>query len=144
MKATNGATLVKESDLSVMVTGSNGQGVYTIGAETTLRGITAIRLEALADARLPGHGPGRAPNGNFVLTEFEVAAAPKPRPEAAKKVELQAALADFSQEGYDVKTAIDAQTPDSNNGWRFTRRPASRTGPRLKPGRTWASTKARY
>ena len=117
LKATHGAVLTKEADLSVLVTGPNGQGVYTFVAETPLKGITAIRLEALADARLPGNGPGRSPNGNFVLSEFEVTAAPKPHPEAAKKVELQAALADFSQESYDVKTAIDGQAPENNNGW---------------------------
>jgi len=33
-------------------------------------------LEALPDASLPGSGPGRASNGNFLLTEFEVMAAP--------------------------------------------------------------------
>ena len=86
-------------------------------AETPLKGITAIRLEALTDERLPGKGPGRSPNGNFVLTEFEVTAAPKSHPEAAKKVALDKPLADFSQESYDVKTAIDGQAPEANNGW---------------------------
>ena len=35
-------------------------------------GITGIRLEVLADKSLPAKGPGRAPNGNFVLNDFKV------------------------------------------------------------------------
>ena len=42
----------------------------------TLEGITAVRLEALADPSLVKGGPGRAANGNFDLTDFRVTAAP--------------------------------------------------------------------
>src|SRR3712207_7146020 len=45
-------------------------------SETDLKEITGIRLEVLADPRLPQNGPGRAKDGNFVLTEFELKAAP--------------------------------------------------------------------
>jgi hypothetical protein len=46
---------------------------YVLVAETTLTGITGVRLEALQDASLPFNGPGlQILNGNFVLTEFEV------------------------------------------------------------------------
>ena len=84
---------------------------------TKLQGVTAMRLEALADARLPQQGPGRAESGNFVLTELELLAAPQADPGAAKKVPLQTAVADFSQDNYDVKTAIDGNTAEANNGW---------------------------
>ena len=40
-------------------------------------------------------GPGRAPDGNFVLTELEVSAAPKSDAKAAKKLVLEKPLADF-------------------------------------------------
>ena len=39
-------------------------------ADATLSGITAIKLEALADPSLVKGGPGRADNGNFALTDF--------------------------------------------------------------------------
>ena len=47
--------------------------VYTVIAETSLTGITGVRLEAIEDASLPMDGPGmQATNGNFVLSELEV------------------------------------------------------------------------
>ena len=68
----------------------NGQRrSYTVTAETELTGITAIRLEVIADERLPSGGPGLAPDGNFVLNEFEVTAAPKADPKQVKKVAFQ-------------------------------------------------------
>ena len=46
------------------------------------RGITAIRLEALPDDRLPAHGPGccyyEGPKGDFFLSEFTLTSAAQP------------------------------------------------------------------
>ena len=117
LTATGGTKLAKEEDLSVVATGDNGHVDYTFVAETDLSASTAVRLELLADERLPGKGPGRANNGNLVLTEFELTAAPKSDQQAAKKVKLQKPLADFSQENYGVSTAVDGKTPGQNNGW---------------------------
>jgi hypothetical protein len=110
-----GAKLTRQPDGSVLATGKNpSPETYTLTLKTKLPRITAIRLEVLSDARLPGQGPGRAPNGNFVLNEFQVTAlaageAGKPRP-----VPLHRAQATFSQEGYPVAAAIDGN-PDT--GW---------------------------
>ena len=117
LESTNGAKLTKEKDLSIFVSGKEGKTIYKLTSETPLKGITGIRLEALADKRLPGSGPGRPQNGNYVVSEFEVAAGPKGKPAEAKKVTLQNAQADFSQQGYDVKTAIDGKAPGASNGW---------------------------
>ena len=73
-----------------------------------LTGITGFRLEALTDPSLPGKGPGRG-NGNFVLTEFKVMAAPEKDPKKAAKVLFSKAVADFSQEGLNVLGAIDEE-----------------------------------
>ena len=100
LTATGGATLTKEADGSISVGGNNANGVITIAAETDLTGITGVRLEVLADARYPSKGPGRAPDGNFVLTELQLAAAPKATPNQAKPVGLQNPLADFSQDEF--------------------------------------------
>lgn len=52
--------------------------VYTITANSNVLGsITGFRLEVIEDPSLPGNGPGRKFNGNFVLTEFAVAAVPE-------------------------------------------------------------------
>jgi hypothetical protein len=108
LKSSGGATLTKEKDGAILASGNNPpQDTYTVTANTTLNGITAIRLEVLADSRLPGKGPGRAPNGNFVLHEFRVTAAPMGEPAKAVKVDLHNATADFSQVGFLVGGAID-------------------------------------
>ena len=76
--------------------------------------ITAVRLEALDDAGLPKRGPGTATNGNFVLTEFKVSAT-GPEPEAKPQpVRIRRAVADFSQDGHAVATAIDGK---DDTGW---------------------------
>ncbi|HWE02612.1 MAG TPA: PPC domain-containing protein [Tepidisphaeraceae bacterium] len=87
---------------------------YTVIAPTDLTGITAIRLEALADDSLPGKGPGRHSSGNFVLSHFTVAVAPADAPTTVKPVVLQKPIADFEQAGFPV---IDAIEPKVGKGW---------------------------
>ncbi len=75
-------------------------------------------MDALADDALKGKGPGRARNGNVVVSEFTVFAAPPGDDGAAyTKVPLQNPRADFSQDGYAVATALDGKSPPSGNGW---------------------------
>lgn len=101
-----GTPLVRQPDGSFMASGTMpDQDVFTITAHTDLKGITAVRLEVLADERLPGHGPGAAVNGNFVLTEFRLLAAKEGQP--AQAVAFKSASADFSQENFPVSAAID-------------------------------------
>jgi hypothetical protein len=117
MSSTNRSVLTKEADGSITVSGRNKNGVVTIVVETELAGITGLRLEVLPDSRLPSNGPGRAQDGNFVLNELEVAAAPKADPKQAKPVKLEKALADFSQDGFAVAKAIDGNAGEATNGW---------------------------
>jgi hypothetical protein len=103
-----GATLTKQKDGSLLASGKNPfPERYVVTATTKLTGITAIRLEVLADPSLPSKGPGRAPNGNFVLNEFIVRAATKAAPKKPVKVELHNASATFSQDGLPIAFAID-------------------------------------
>ncbi|MEZ6120758.1 MAG: CotH kinase family protein [Pirellulaceae bacterium] len=73
-----GATMTVNPDHSILVSdGENRRDTYTIRFVTTLPKITGIRLETMTDPSLPGRrGPGRSTNGNAVLSEFQVAAAP--------------------------------------------------------------------
>ena len=72
-----GSTFTKLADGSFLASGKNADfDVYTFTAQTTLKGITAVRIEALADPSMVKGGPGRAANGNFDLTDFRVTAAP--------------------------------------------------------------------
>ncbi|MEZ5325557.1 MAG: DUF1549 domain-containing protein [Verrucomicrobiales bacterium] len=70
------------SDLShegngiIFVSGDNDRSSLTLETMTDLKSVAGVRLEALTDERLPKNGPGRADDGNFVLTEFETWWAP--------------------------------------------------------------------
>lgn len=99
VKADNGALLVTEHTAETEK--------YIITAKTDLKNIIAVRLEVLADDSLPARGPGRSPNGNFVLTDFKVFADDKP-------LAIKMASADFSQNDFSVFNAIDDK---SETGW---------------------------
>jgi hypothetical protein len=107
----NGATLKIQSDHSITAgTPSPPTDTYTIEAETDLRNITGFRVEALDDPEA-GQGPGRAPNGNFVLSEFAVKVRAN---NEIDPVSLTNASADFSQKDYSVELAIDGK---ADTGW---------------------------
>ncbi|HVW38798.1 MAG TPA: DUF1553 domain-containing protein, partial [Pirellulales bacterium] len=116
LKASNGASLSAGPDGAITAEQKDGPADFVITAETDLKDITGIRLELLADDSLPNRGPGLSPNGNFVITEFEVKAAPKGKPGQQQPVKLEKAVADFSQENFNVAAAIDGNR-GGNNGW---------------------------
>jgi hypothetical protein len=105
----------KRPDGSVIVSGGNpAKDTYKLVLKTKLRGITAFQLEALADPALPAQGPGRAENGNFVLTNFKVDAAPISDENKILNIQFAKATADFSQAGFPVENAL-LNKPDA--GW---------------------------
>jgi mono/diheme cytochrome c family protein len=115
MRSAGGATLSKQDDGSVFVSGTNPPiETLVIVLQTDLKDIRALRLEALAHTSLVKNGPGRAANGNFALTDIKVMAAPK---EKGKEVEvkLKNPRATFEQKGLGVAGAIDADPVTS--GW---------------------------
>jgi hypothetical protein len=113
--AAKGTVLTVQKDNSILPSGKNPTPeVYTVTTTTKLTGITAIRLEMLTDPSLPATGPGRAPNGNFVLSEFKILASPLHEPSRKKPVVLHRAAADFSQDGFPVANAIDG---NPGTGW---------------------------
>jgi hypothetical protein len=115
--ASVGTKFTKLDDNSLLATGSNpGVSEYTVTARTSLKGITGFRLEALADPNLPSYGPGRAGNGNFVLSEFTVEASSNSPNAETNRVPLQNATADFSQPDFPAAAAIDGMTTN-RTGW---------------------------
>jgi len=114
MKSSVGATFKKLDDGSILVSGAHGKDTYTIAADTDLAGLTGLRLEVLPDDSLPAKGPGRANNGNLVLSELGVKLAPKNDADKSAAVALAAASADFSQQSWDVAGAIDG---NRETGW---------------------------
>ena len=72
MKSTFGAKLERMADGSIFASGKSARGNYDLEGEFHAEMITGIRIEAMTDERLPKNGPGRADDGNFVLSEFKV------------------------------------------------------------------------
>ncbi len=74
----NGATIRILDDGSLLVTGDRPElDTYEVICDTSLQQVTGFRLEAIPDARLPNHGPGRGSvisDGTFAVTEFDVEA----------------------------------------------------------------------
>ncbi|MCE9546018.1 MAG: hypothetical protein K8T25_10930 [Planctomycetia bacterium] len=69
LRSDNGTTITAQPDGSIVASGPNPDGdTYhvTIGIPPT--GATALRIEALPDASLPDHGPGRASGGSFAIS----------------------------------------------------------------------------
>ena len=116
--ALSGSDMQLQDDLSVFVVGPNDQAdTYTLVLETMQSGISAIRIEAMADERLPAHGPGLAGNGNYVLSSLRVYAKPASDTNPANKgnrVRLKNARADFSQGGRQVTSVLG---DDPTDGW---------------------------
>jgi hypothetical protein len=70
----SGTTLAAQPDGSLLAIGNERPegDTYTLKVTSELRALTALRVEVLPDDSLPAHGPGRAENGNAVLSELRV------------------------------------------------------------------------
>jgi hypothetical protein len=111
---TSASILTRTEDGALLAQGLRPEtDVYTVVAACDLPEVTAVRLEVLTDPSLPMRGPGRADNGNLHLSEFSVQlfspSAPKPEP-----VTLKRATADFDQEGWTIRHALDG---DEKTAW---------------------------
>ncbi|MDA0833210.1 MAG: DUF1553 domain-containing protein [Planctomycetota bacterium] len=114
-KGEKGALITKQAEFQLHVDFSApNNDTYIVTADTPVKEITAVRLEALTHPDLPMNGPGRADNGNFVMTEFEVDAAPVATPDQVQPIKLSHAVADHAQEGFPVTAALDGK---SDSGW---------------------------
>jgi hypothetical protein len=123
--SSNGATLTLKEDGSILASGTNPpHDTYVLTITNPPQGITAFRLEVLPDSSLPKKGPGRATNGNFVLSEFIVQQ--KVGGGNEQPVPLQNASASYEQTGaaegnpygkWAVAAAIDGDAKGKNWGW---------------------------
>jgi len=97
-----------EADGSVFVGGANpARNTYTLVLHSPTTPTTGMRLDVLPDDRLGGKGPGRAGNGNFVMTGFKVTANGKP-------IAYHDARADFIQEQFGLDRLAKS---DKGSGW---------------------------
>jgi hypothetical protein len=106
--AASGAVFRPLEDGSLLAEGPIGpHDVYRIVARTDLPQVAAVRLRALTHESLPKMGPGRAGNGNFVLTDFAVSI-------AGAKLPIASAFADHEQPRFPITGALDG---DPKSGW---------------------------
>ena len=121
----NGATLTRKDDDSILASGTSpDRDTYTVVFKNIPADANVIRLETIPDASLPAKGSGRAPNGNFVLTEI-TAAIPAPEGNSGN-IGFRTAVASHEQtsvaEGnpygkWAVSAAIDHDEKGKNWGW---------------------------
>ncbi len=112
----NDIVLTPLPDRSIVATNVEDKSTYTVKVKTSLQGITGFRLEAMTDPKLPSNGPGLPDNGNFVLTELKITAAPIAKPDEKQEIKIASGKADFTQAGFNINQAFDGKT-DFNTGW---------------------------
>jgi len=109
--------LTQQVDGSLFATGdARKRDLYTLFLNDLPAGVTAIRIEALPDARLPGNGPGRAyyegPKGDFLLSEFTLSI-------EGATVPVASATETHTQPNLTAKMALDGEP---HTGWAGSRR----------------------
>ena len=111
IKSKAGATFKPLEDSSYLVEGTNGDDdEYTVTGSSTLKRLTAIRLDALRHASMPHGGPGRADNGNFALSKIRVFV------RETNEVKIAKAGADFEQNTNNLSVASSIDN-DAKTGW---------------------------
>jgi hypothetical protein len=104
--------LTVEPDGSVFVSGDKSKrDIYDLSFRSEVKNITAIRIEALPDERLPNGGPGRVnyegPFGDFFLCEATLT-------NGGKRVRLGMASADYADGNNKPQNVVDG---DPLTGW---------------------------
>ena len=127
LRSAGGATLTTKDDGSILASGANPDiDSYTLDFSYIPAGTAALRLEVLPDDSLPGRGPGRASNGNFVLSEITLTIVSDSNSVLAKKVAIANATATFEQlestgehpfGKFAIESAIDADKKSDTWGW---------------------------
>ena len=114
-KADSDAVLTELDDRSLLVSGPVvDKDRYTIILEPEATELTGIRLELLPDESLSSNGPGRAPNGNFVLSEFRASLGKEGDDKKDRPIEFVGAEADFAQNKFAPERALST---DAKSGW---------------------------
>lgn len=109
--------LTLQRDGSLFATGdAKKRDLFSLMLDGLPAGITAIRIEALPDERLPGNGPGRTfyegPKGDFLLSEFTLTVGGTP-------VAIATASETHTQPNLTAKMALDGEP---HTGWAGSRR----------------------
>jgi len=102
------AGLRKLDDGSLLADGRGASSdTYRVVIRPNLNTVAAIRLRVLPHESLPQQGPGLAPSGNFVLTDFQVT-------RDDKEVAIASVTASVEQRGFPAAAMIDDK---DETGW---------------------------
>ena len=97
--------------VSVAVDGNAASDSYFVTIQTPPGITTGIKLEALSSDVLPQKGPGRSPNGNFVINQCTIK-------DGDKVLKISETTATFEQKGYSAKQVTDPRASnDPKKGW---------------------------
>ena len=127
------AVLARQEDGTILVSGPRPEtGDTTLVIPLPSGPLAGLRLEALTHDSLPARGPGRADNGNFVVTELVAAlrpaaagTAPRRQPDD-RRIPLASATASFEQAvagsltpsgRWQAAYAIDGTASGDTVGW---------------------------
>ncbi len=115
--ASAGTAFVAQSDGSYLATGTApNQETLTFTTEITQTSLRSLRIESLTDDSLPSRGPGRAPNGNFVLSDVTVSIAAIDGSAAIFELPLVATRATHEQDAGTLSVAASIDD-DPVSGW---------------------------
>lgn len=120
----SGTQLKPRADGFLLASGSNpARETYVLTFDSLPAGVTSLRIDLAPDESLPQRGPGRASNGNFVLTELR---AELRSGDTVQPIELQNASASYEQTGaaggnpygkWSIAGAIDGDEKGAKWGW---------------------------
>ena len=114
--STSGSDLDIQEDGSVLTRGTlTDKDKYTLVFEMPAGSLSGIKLEVFPHDTLPSKGPGRPPNGNFVLSELRAYTGKNTAFKTEyERVVFSYAEADFSQLNFTPRGALD-KSPKT--GW---------------------------
>lgn len=99
----------KDGDIQTRRNPQRGTDIYRVTVKPSLNNITGFRLDVLPPSP-SAKGPGKAANGNFVLSEFRVT------DESGATIPLAHASATFEQPDFPAERTIDGIV-EPQNGW---------------------------
>ena len=124
VEARGGTQLKARPDGYLLASGANPPTEsYVLTFDSLPAGVTSLRVDLATDGSLPQRGPGRASNGNFVLTELR---AEVRSGETVQPVVFQTAGASYEQTGaaggnpygkWSIAGAIDGDSKGVKWGW---------------------------
>jgi hypothetical protein len=114
VRSEGNAELIPQEDGSILVGKGPATDTLTVKLPLGETPVTALRLDVLPDDSLPGRGPGKAANGNFVISQIQAVLR---TPEGQQsETPFEAAFADYEQAGFKALQVLGDKEP-AQTGW---------------------------